>query len=355
MQKQLTIATLLAVLPVSAAVASDYEDFDGQPNSNGVRYIESYTAPGYVPPAPAAPGRAPLDAMPTQVLASPQTRDGGQGEAESAAWKSRVRGQFRSAYKSAGEPSIAVFWNREFNDQLSQWHADKRVVRTGEQATNSTDKFEPSAKGKGWERNMTGGSRIVEAQYFAECKAALVQSGGKEGSKREYTPELCYQVLNRRAPAGDSMGHKATEFGFNSGFMGPLLNTSVKVLDRSAIMRLTQRDTARKAGAELISDSQKVESDALIGYADYFAEIIYSSKPGAHLGVEFLVSVKEVSTGRVVAMFRTEGEPPSSEPVTQWVATANGFIEQTAEAESNPKEVGEQLAYETMEALARVW
>lgn len=370
MKRMTCSLSLVALFAAGSSVASDRDDFDGQVNSNGIKYIETYTPTGVVPPPNvAARQQGTADAMPTHVMtpAPDPDAESAMTPEQAAAWRSSVRSGFKNAYQRAGKPGIAVFWNREFNDELSQWYSDKRVVRTGEQAHNTNDKFEPASGSKldGYNRSMTGGSRIVEAQYFAECNEALKVSASRERGETdkdavsaEVTPnaELCYQVLNKRAPTGDDMGGKAKEFEFSSGYMQPFFGSGAKMLDRAAIMRITQRDNANKAGAEMISDSQQIETDALIGYADYLAEVVYSSKSGTQLGVEFLVTVKEVSSGRVVAMFRSEGTPADlDKPKEEWVATATGFSKRTTSAETEPKAVGEQLAYETMEALSRVW
>lgn len=286
-------------------------------------------------------------------------------------WKLKIENKFKTKYENLGQPKIAIFWNREFSDQLSQWYSDKRVVKTGEQANNSTDKYEPASGNSkdGYSRSQTGGSRIVEAQYFAECKEAVKTSAqtershGVDGSyskdaiSAEATPssELCYQVLNTPKKSGDEMNSKSMEFEFSSGFTGSFINIKTNIVDRASIMRIMQRDTAAKAGAELIADSQKIESDALLGYADYLAEVVYQHSSNTELGFEFLVTVKEISNGRIVAKFKSEARPKGLKETESWKATSKGYKKVKNVEHASPSQVGEQLAYETMEALNRTW
>lgn len=263
-----------------------------------------------------------------------------------------ILSQFRSAYDNSGNPGIAIFWNRKFSDRLSQWEALARRSVTGEASTNAADIFKkqgdikkedvlgsaigslnnskPSGEVLGsYERNVQGGSRILAAEYI----------------ERKLDKE-------QRLGMGESR-----DFEFNAGFMQPFLSSSAKIIDRQAIMRLVERDNARDAGSEMIADYQKVETDALIGYADYLAEIVFTPNSSADLGMSFMVSVKEVATGRVVAMFKSDGTPPKK-PVQpdQYIATASGYQKAVPEDKvGTPQEVGEQLAYETMEALTRIW
>jgi len=351
---------ILAALGVTlCARASTFDDFDGNRNSDGVKYIERYTPPGQVPRAPHSPdGSGAYDEPSTGMMTGTGLVASDSSGEKAAAWRRQVLAGFKAAYKRAGSPRIAVFWNRELTDQLSQWYADKRVIHTGEQAGQGKDRLQPAGAtaAPGYQRDTSVANHTTEAQYFADCKAALSLRGADGSRLREYTPELCYQILQRPMPAGDGMGGRAKEFEFGSGFMGPFLGASAKMLDRAAIMRITQRDSARRSGVEVVSDAVEVETDALVGHADYVAEIVYSANPGSQLGVEFLVTVKQVKSGRVVAMFRPAATPADlPPPSTRWAATAAGFEKRTTHASATPHQVGAQLAFETMEALSRAW
>lgn len=243
--------------------------------------------------------------------------------------REKISAKFLSAYKQEGEPKIAIFWNKKFDDQLSQWNATSRVSKTGETSTKTKDKFEPNSANEGYVRNTSGGSRIVEAEYVEE----KIEAKNREG----------FGELN--------------DFSFSGGFVQPMLESGVYIIDRDAIMRLMQRDAAKKAGAEMISDEKKIETDALLGYADLLAEVVFSKEfsPASPMNREFLVTVKEISTGRLITMFRSNAMPAN---INKFRASESGYDTVNVNLKNGnfrPEQAGEQLAYELMEKLLRVW
>ena len=130
-----------------------------------------------------------------------------------------------------------------------------------------------------------------------------------------------------------------------------------KIIDREAIIRFVQRDKAKEAGAEMISDYQKIEADALIDYADYLAEVVLTPDSAADTGWSFMVSVKSVNDGRVIAMFKSQAMKPNKKDAKEsWVATSGGYEKQiTPDSLTSPMESGEQLAYEMMSELIKIW
>jgi hypothetical protein len=281
-----------------------------------------------------------ISCLPLTVAATPQDHQPAKMLTQSDAHKDKVMRtvhkerkvisqNFSKAYGNAGQPAIAIFWNRKFDDQLSQWYQTLRYSKTGESSVKGQDKFEPSSGSskEGYQRNISGGGKIVSSEYVEK----RVETEQREG-------------LN-----------EADQFAFASGFTSTFLSVPAKILDRDAIMRIVQRDNAKQAGAEMISDYQKIESDALIGYADYLAEVILTKDDNAPTGWAFLVSVKSVSDGQIVAMFKSNGETElGSNNKAKWTAGENGYTKDQNKIGA-PNDVGEQLAYETMAALSRVW
>lgn len=237
--------------------------------------------------------------------------------------------KFLQAYKKEGEPKIAIFWNKKFDDQLSQWNATSRISKTGETSNESKDKFEPNSANEGYVRNTSGGSRIVEAKYIEE----KIEANNREG----------FGELN--------------DFSFSGGFVQSLLESGVYIIDRDAIMRLMQRDSAKASGAEMISDAKKIETDALLGYADLLAEIVFSKEFSADspMNREFLVTVKEISTGRLITMFRSSAMPSN---INKFQAGKSGYDSVNVNLKDGnfrPELAGEQLAYELMQKLIKIW
>jgi hypothetical protein len=243
--------------------------------------------------------------------------------------REELASNFLTAYKQEGEPKIAIFWNKKFDDQLSQWSATSRISTTGETSTDTKDKFEPNSANEGYVRNTSGGSRIVEAKYTEEKI---------EAKKRDGFGEL-------------------NDFSFSGGFVQSLLESGVYIIDRDAIMRLMQRDSAKSSGAEMISDAKKIETDALLGYADLLAEIVFSKEFSAAspMNREFLVTVKEISTGRLITMFRSSAMPSN---INKFKASESGYDSVNVNLKDGsfrPELAGEQLAYELMQKLVKIW
>ncbi|GAA6170927.1 hypothetical protein NBRC116592_05970 [Colwellia sp. KU-HH00111] len=244
--------------------------------------------------------------------------------------RKKISSEFLNAYKQEGEPKIAIFWNKKFDDQLSQWNATNRISKTGETNTDIKEKFEPNSSNDGYVRNTSGGSRIVEAKYIEEKIVAKNREGFGE--------------LN--------------DFSFGGGFVQSMLESGVYLIDRDAIMRLMQRDSAKSSGAEMISDAKKIETDALLGYADLLAEIVFSKEFSASspMNREFLVTVKEISTGRLITMFRSSAIPTN---VNKFKANGSGGYDEInvslKDGNFRPERAGEQLAYELMQKLLQVW
>lgn len=243
--------------------------------------------------------------------------------------REELSSKFLHAYKKEGEPKIAIFWNKKFDDQLSQWNATNRISKTGETNTDSKEKFEPNSSNDGYVRNTSGGSRIVEAKYIEE----KIEAKNRDG----------FGELN--------------DFSFSGGFVQPMLESGVYLIDRDAIMRLMQRDSAKASGAEMISDAKKIETDALLGYADLLAEIVFSKEFSADspMNREFLVTVKEISTGRLITMFRSSAMPSN---INKFKASESGYDSVNVNLKDGnfrPELAGEQLAYELMQKLIQVW
>lgn len=241
-----------------------------------------------------------------------------------AEMQQRVISQFKSAYLKQGEPKIAVFWNRQFDDQLSQWQQDSRSTRK--------DEFE-------YNRRYTD----------------------KNGNTRSYSfdaHEKSSDYTETRIEQEKRFGmYEHASFGFNSAFTTSMLKVPVQLIDRATIMRLTQHNQDLKTHIENDSDYQKIEVAALIDHADYFMEILLADDMSEEFGWVFLVTVKSTKTGQIVAMLKSNGSTPyQAKPKEYWVATSNGY-----EKVSDPlpvttvEDLGEVLAFETMQSLTQIW
>ena len=237
---------------------------------------------------------------------------------ETALERADILSDFAAAYRKQNEPKLAVFWNRVFSDRLSQWIASERLI--------VTEKL--SAKAEVLERREP---RSLEIEA----------SGASAGYRQVSAPEARRPGLGTLADAE-----------FEGGVHEPLLEAGVVLIDRAAIMRLTEANMGRRAGAERVPDAQVIETEALKGYADYIAEIVMLPDAEAPHDQAFRVVVKHVASGRVVANFVTRGEEPSTSG--GWRAGPHGYVRE-AETPLGAGDVGRKLAYDMMSALHRAW
>lgn len=256
-------------------------------------------------------------------------------ETEPAVSREDIVKIFSDSYQREGDPTIAIFWNRKFDDQLSQWEATHRRIR---------------------EKHVVGNPLQPSSSEDTNSRGELDDSL-KEQNKGERSV-LISNYSERRANQQSRFGLGEGEtFEFEAGYSQILIANKVKIIDRSAIMRIIERDNARESKTETLADYQKIETDALIGYADYLAEILFIKDNTADMGMAFMVTIKEVATGKIAAMFKSKGEVVKNEKVeTQWVVTANGYKLEELEGDMvTPNDIGEQLAFETMHNLCKGW
>lgn len=225
---------------------------------------------------------------------------------------------FRRAYGRQHRPRIAIFWNREFSDRLSQWIAASRTLSTRD----------ASVKGSG--RDKSGPLSIDATAGSAHAE---------------------YRQVSAPEAARTGMGVLA-DAQFEAGFSAPLLAAGVRLVDRSTIMRLThgkQESPTRSGG---VPDAQLVETDALRGYADDIAEIVMLPDSRASGGKAFRVVIKSIHDGKVIAnLVLTADAPPSGD---SWVAGPDGY-EKAPTPPLSARALGRSVALKTMRALASAW
>jgi hypothetical protein len=199
-------------------------------------------------------------------------------------------------------PRIAIFWNRAFNDQVSDWASRRRVVISG---TGSVRGEVPEG-----DLNLDGESR------------AAVQSETRSGR---------------------SSGPAAPAFDLQGGFVSQLSRAGVRVVDRDAIMRITDNALEDGTFERLSPDQARLEMRALDQHADY---LLVLSEVAAD---QFQIRVLNVKDGSVAALVSSNGMPPETEEDRRWVATDSGF--EKRERRVSLKDVGQELALQTLEAL----
>lgn len=133
--------------------------------------------------------------------------------------------------------------------------------------------------------------------------------------------------------------------GLQSEFMAQLRQGGVRFIDRTLATRL--------AGMSVQGERPNVhaiETQGLVGHADYLMEVSSRADFEAASGRRFHVALRDVASGETLVDFETPADPPEAGP-QPWVATASGFERATAPA-ATPADVARMLALETGRHLA---
>ena len=229
--------------------------------------------------------------------------------------RQKVIDRFGTAYKRAGSPRIAVFWNRTFSDQLSQWVSYGRVVESKQGQLRSSKPY---------------GQSEADGQM-----------------SRSFRVDVNVPQEERRPV------NEIPAFAFESGFLRPMTDAGAKIVDRATIMRLIHSRAKNRRNSPQVPDTQVVETDALLGFADYIAEILFSPDAGSTTGAAIRVTVKSIQDGQIVASLVSRERPEDEDGPRKWEAAAGGF--RVSREGPEPEEVGRDVAMETMQALTRAW
>lgn len=199
-------------------------------------------------------------------------------------------------------PRMAIFWNREFNDQVSDWASRRRVVISGE----------GSLRGE-----------VPEGDLNLDGKSRAAAQAETRSPRRSGPVE----------PA----------FDLQSGFITQLTRAGVTVVDRDAIMRITDNALEDGTFERLSPDQARLEMRALDQHADYLMVLSQVASD------EFRIRILDVKNGSIQAMVDSNGVPPETDEDHRWIATDNGF--EKREKRVSLKDVGQELALQTLASL----
>lgn len=198
-----------------------------------------------------------------------------------------VPAAFRQAYESAGRPSLMLFWNEQFDDQLRTQTQEVRAYSGNER------------------RDFT---RIVDA-------------------------------AKRRSLLGERDDTRV-----RAAFIALLAQAGIVPLDRAMAMRL---DSMRSGG----TDGKLVEAQAASNKAALLLEVVQFFDRAAPLGVVFSVTIKDLRTGAVTKQFTSQPIWPVAAGTGRYVASPNGGFVWSAPSRppATPEFVGEELGRQTLE------
>jgi hypothetical protein len=218
--------------------------------------------------------------------------------------------RFRQAYAARKSPRIMVFWNRELDDHASstgnvETRIERRDVGVGVAV--------PGAIVWGQDRDVTIRSRVAEP----------------ETTRR---PDFA----------------EPSKWAFEASFSQAFSEAGVNFIDRSLAIRTTDH-ASKKTGA---ADQARGEMAGVAGTADLLMEVLATRDPRSPVGTAFKVTVKQISSGRVLANVVTLALPPERTS-TGYAATKHGFVPVTQPVTVDL--VGRRLAVETMVGLLGAW
>jgi len=147
------------------------------------------------------------------------------------------------------------------------------------------------------------------------------------------------------APARTALSGEAR--ALQSEFMAQLRQGGVRFIDRTLATRLMGMTVEGER-----PNVHAIETQALVGHADYLMEVSSRTDAEAASGRRFHVSLRDVATGETLVDFDTDATPGQAGP-QPWVAGSNGF-ERAAPKPPTPADNARVLADETGRHMADV-
>lgn len=231
---------------------------------------------------------------------------------------------FAEAYRARGRPQLALFWNRRFDDRVTDWTSGVRVSET------DRARLDASLNGE-----RTDGAN-----------AGSLQGALGVDLDRRRTVEAAWRAPDQVRPGLP----EALALELESGFVSAMSGARAVVLDRAAIMRL--QDRAERSPSP---DGRRIETDALLEHAVLLVEVLATHHPQTPLGAVFHVSVKDVQTGEIVTSLSSDGKEVAEAAPQRWEINERGIVRTSGQRLETARLIGEDLALRTMAALADRW
>lgn len=229
--------------------------------------------------------------------------------------------RFGGAWRDAGQPRIAVLWERAFDDRLSEFQTDFRLTAS-------------------------------ENRWRAED----VEEDGHDGrSEARATAETMLRMEIARDEAGrPSQLSEADRLRMEAGFSRAFLEAGATLVDRAAAMRILHAERAAGDPPRRIDDRQQVETEALRAHADMILEIAAASDTG---GAAFRISAIDLRTGALAARLFAAADALSWQGADkgEWRAVRGGYTRVREGDHADFEEKGRVLALRAMEELLRAW
>lgn len=212
---------------------------------------------------------------------------------------------------------VMLFWESQLEDELA----------TGYREVETLD------------RRVQGNAAQVAGVASTYDGAVGVSVAGAEASLHQRGEKF----TEGQGPARTALSADAR--AMQSEFMAQLRQGGVRFIDRTLATRLTGMDVEGER-----PNVHAIETQALVGHADYLVEVTSRIDASTTSGRRFHVALRDVTSGETLVDFDTSAEPGEAAP-QPWVAGANGFERATPKAATST-DTARVLADETGRHLA---
>jgi len=250
---------------------------------------------------------APMIAPPQTAMSEEQyaasLEEPGRQESEAS-----ILAHFRKAFPN--KPRLAVFWNSEFPNRVSDWYNQRR------------------------------GSIGVSGE--------LSVTGGKDAREEKSRASVAGQVEHRGSATTHSERDN-TALNLQSGLIDSFRSAGATVIDQSMARRITDNDLENGTFERASPDQLRLQMRALAKHADFVLELIIGNDY-LHDGL-YQIRVLSVKDASILATFSTEARPPDSEVESAWVVSGSGFDKR--ERAISAETVGREIALRTMMKMSQ--
>jgi hypothetical protein len=232
---------------------------------------------------------------------------------------------FQSAYRAAGAPRIALFWNVILTDQVVEGTTSSSRMR-GEK-NETVNRLEQETAGE------AGNSRLIDGDSRRTVDVTVNRTTRATDSAKRGTP-----LAERDA------------WLLETAFTKALMEGGANLIDRNMIVRTSALELEPGKGR----DQRSAEAKALLGKADVLLEILMTRDTDSPFGWGFRCSLREISSGRLRGSFYTKAALEVPKPPARFVATNRGFEASEQRPVVTIDEVGRKLALDAMDQLKGV-
>ena len=230
-----------------------------------------------------------------------------------------VISSFSTAYRQAGAPRMAVYFNRELSDEVREW------------VPGSHHKVAASHSQSASYNSLNHGAASVQGTASATIESQSRHYVGDSGKR----PDM----------------YESWHWQFEDAITNVLLNGGANVVDRAVIFRQMARQAPQTAGMDGSMSSTLNEMSALDKYADVLIEMKVT-RSATEFGYDFRAVAKNVDTGQVVGTAFVNGDQVQQHSAA--VSRASGYALKQ-DTYQTLEQVSQELPLKLMQSLSNQW